>query len=90
MKLCIVILAILVSGCKTIPVIPVIPALPVELSNPCAELTTINQSTTTLSNLLKVVTENYGKYHECAASKEAIIEWYNKNRDLINSISKIN
>jgi hypothetical protein len=73
----------LLSGCLTsVPVKRNFPDVPKELLVNCPELTSIEDNTEKLSEVLKVVTANYGKYHECKISVETWIEWYNTQKKI--------
>jgi hypothetical protein len=47
-------------------------------------LQTIEGETTTLSKLMETVAKNYGTRHECSAQLEAILEWYNKQKQIFD------
>lgn len=67
----------LLSGCMgSVPVRMEFPELPEPLRQSCAELTTIEGTNITLSGLVKSVSDNYSKYHECKVKQEAFVEWY--------------
>lgn len=51
-----------------------LPALPVDLSRPCAELSTLD-GTTAQSNYLWAI-DTIDKYNRCAAMKDAVTEIY--------------
>ena len=76
------ILALLFSGCTSVQVIPTYPVLPDELKKPCEPLTTIDEKTVQLADLMKVVITNYMKRHDCAQRLEAMQEWHEQNRKL--------
>jgi hypothetical protein len=52
----------------------------------CPELSTVAADTEQLSEVLKVVTENYGQYHECRIKVDLWMEWYKTQRDIFNSV----
>jgi uncharacterized protein YceK len=75
------------SGCATVvPVTQKFPEIPATLKDHCSSLDLIEGETTTLSNLTKVVTINYTKYHECAAKVDAWVKWYRSQKDIFNSV----
>lgn len=77
----------MLSGCiTTAPVVYKFPEVPAQLAEPCVELRRVAEDEQRLSVLLETVTDNYAKYHECAVKLRGWNEWYNFNRDLINSI----
>jgi PBP1b-binding outer membrane lipoprotein LpoB len=70
--------AVFLTGCSTIvPVKRNFPDAPERLMKPCAELKKIEKSDAVLSEVTKIVTENYTLYHECSLKNDAWIEWYN-------------
>lgn len=71
--------SLLLSGCVTFSAKPKWPDQPNVGS--CPELAESSQ-TEKLSELLKVVTINYGKYHECTARVEAWQQWYEKQKKI--------
>jgi len=68
------------SGCITLNGKQDFPDAPTAAVGKCPELLTINKPEVALSELMKTVTKNYTKYHECAASVEAWQEWYDQQR----------
>ena len=82
-------LLLLLAGCGTIaPVKQQFPDMPPELSAECKQLVTIQGETTTLSKLMDTVAKNYGFYHECAADKAAIKEWYQEQKKIFDDTNK--
>ena len=78
---------VLLTGClTTVPVKQNFPEVPKELMEACPDLQTVND-TTKLSEVLKVVTDNYGQYHECRAKVDAWIEWYKTQKHIFDSVN---
>lgn len=84
MKYCL--LALLLSGCMTVPVTRTMPNLPPSLQQPPKELDQIPRNTTKLSDVLKSVTTNYSYCHECAIKLELIQSWYNQQKEIFDSV----
>lgn len=84
-KLFIIVPTFLLSGCLTFgtPVRHKFPEVPAELLKTCPDLQLV-QDTDKLSDILKVVNDNYFKYHECKLSTDTWIEWYKINKDIFN------
>jgi len=80
MRYYIVLLCVFMSGCITLSGKQDFPDVPPVLLAKCPELNTINKPTVLLSELMKTVTNNYTKYHDCAASVEAWQQWYEQQR----------
>lgn len=70
-------LLLLLSGCTT-DVRRDFPPIPNSLEQGCPELDLLTEDTDKLSEMLKVVTTNYAKYHECKIKVDTWIEWYNE------------
>ena len=77
---------ILLSGCLATPVKRTFPETPSELLTSCPDLTKVADGTAQLSEVLKVVTENYSQYHECRIKNDLWIEWYKTQKEIFNSV----
>ena len=85
-RLLLVLPVILLSGClTTTPVKRNFPEVPQELMEACPDLKQ-TQPTEKLSDVLKVVTDNYAQYHECRAKVDIWIEWYKTQKDIFDSV----
>ena len=85
-KLLVILPVILLSGClMTAPVKQTFPEVPQELMQACPDLKQTDD-TTKLSEVIKVVTENYSEYHECKAKVDTWIEWYKTQKTIFESI----
>jgi hypothetical protein len=77
---------VLLSGClMTAPVKRSFPEVPAELMEVCPDLKQTDD-TTKLSEVIKVVTENYSEYHECKAKVDTWIEWYKTQKTIFESV----
>jgi hypothetical protein len=85
-SLLIVISAIFLTGCVSVPVKRSFPEAPKELMTPCSELSKLKDGTTQISELLKVISENYGQYHECKIKNDLWIDWYNQQKKTFDSV----
>lgn len=82
----IIVLTLFLTGCSTVvPVTQPFPAAPQELQQPCEPLTTAS-TTSSLSEFAKVVVQNYGKYHSCAATVSGWQEWYSTQKQLFEEL----
>lgn len=79
-------LAFFVSGCGV--VVPKFPDYPKEIGTPCPELILVKDGEEKLSEVLKVVTKNYGQYHECRAKVQAWIDWHKEQKKNFEEIKK--
>jgi hypothetical protein len=86
MKLLIAILALSLSACVSVPVERKFPKPPEELMAACAALQTIPAGTTQLSVVLETVVANYGQYQLCQTKTDTWIEWYNRQKEIFDSV----
>lgn len=78
---------IFLTGCATVvPVQRNFPEAPKELKESCGDLSLIPTGETKLSAIIKIIVENYGKYHECKIKNDSWIEWYNKQKEVFESV----
>jgi hypothetical protein len=87
-KLLVVLTVLVLSGCAMFSPAPVkrnFPEVPKELVIVCPNLKQ-TEPTSKLSEVLKVVTENYSEYHECKAKVDTWIEWYNTQKQIFESV----
>jgi hypothetical protein len=87
MKLLLILpIVVLLSGClTTTPVKRNFPEVPKQLMEACPDLKT-TEPTEKLSEVLKVVVDNYGQYHECKIKVDTWIEWYKTQKDIFESV----
>ena len=86
MRILMLVPILLLSGClATAPVTVKFPEVPSELMNSCPDLKQTDQ-TTKLSDVLKVVTENYSQYHECRVTVDSWMEWYKTQKQIFESV----
>jgi starvation-inducible outer membrane lipoprotein len=86
MKLLIVALALSLSACVSVPVERKFPKAPEELTTACPDLQTIPAGTTQLSIVVEAVTANYGQYQLCQTKNNTWVDWYNKQKDIFESV----
>jgi len=86
MKTLLVALTILIlAGCSSTPVKRNFPAVPSELMKSCPDLKK-TEPTEKLSEVLKVVVDNYGQYHECKIKVDTWVEWYKMQKNIFESV----
>ena len=78
---------IILSGCQTMPTVPAFPEMPAGLSEPCEKLEKISEDKLKLSEFLIVVSKNYTRYHECSGKVDSLLEWYNSQKKIQESLS---
>ena len=90
MKLFLVSLVVmLLMGCasKPVPVVAKFPIAPQQLQEPCPELKKLDKDPK-LSDVGKIVADNYTLYHECAIKTKAWTEWYRSQKIIFEESSK--
>ena len=85
-KLFIISLIVFLTGCLNTPVQRTFPDVPEDLKVACPDLKEIDPKTTKLSEVVSVVTANYGQYEECQVKVDAWIEWYKTQKQIFNSV----
>ena len=78
---------LLMVGCSTtVPVTMKFPEAPGNVvMMPCPQLQKV-QDEAKLSDITKTITNNYGTYYECAVKNDAWIEWYQKQKQIFESV----
>ena len=84
MKILLLTLTLLLTACA-VPVERKFPVAPVELQQACPDLKLINP-TTKLSEVVDVVTTNYGQYKECQVKVDSWIDWYTNQKKIFESV----
>lgn len=77
-------LGVALTGCVA-PVKREFPKVPEPLMKACPELIE-TPNTKKLSEVLTVVTKNYGQYNECAIKVDSWITWYNEQKKIFDSV----
>jgi len=85
MKHLIIVTALLITGCTTVPVTVKFPDVPKDMLVACPDLKQTAE-TTKLSEVLPVVVDNYGQYYACKDSVDSWIDWYNSQKKIFDSI----
>ncbi len=85
-KLLLLVPAILLTGCLETPVKRNFPGVPEDLKVACPDLREIDPNTTKLSEVVSVVSSNYGQYQECKIKVDGWIEWYKTQKDIFESV----
>ena len=86
MRLLLILPVLLLTGCLvSTPVKRNFPEVPKELMEVCPDLKK-TESTEKLSEVLKVVVDNYGQYHECKIKVDTWVEWYKTQKDIFESV----
>lgn len=77
------------AGCSTtVPVKQKWPDVVTELQEKCPQLKTIEGEKVSITDMLKVVIENYTTYYQCANKVEGWNEWYTKQKEIFERANK--
>ena len=75
------------TGCSTVvPVRVKFPELPSDLAVQCVPLKKIPDDAK-LSDLTKIITDNYTLYHVCAANNDGLLEWYTTQKKIFEGVN---
>ena len=87
MKYIILSLALILSACSTpVPVSQKFPEVPKALVERCDSLKKIEGDKVAITEMLKVVVQNYGMYYECAAKVDGWNDWYLEQKRIYESV----
>lgn len=83
-------LSILLSSCamfqKTVPVKRNFPDAPKVLQEKCNDLKTIQGDKVSITDMLKVVVDNYRMHYECSMKVDGWQEWHTEQKKIFDSI----
>jgi starvation-inducible outer membrane lipoprotein len=87
MKYLVVLVAFFLTGCATVsvPVKAKFPVMPDTLLVKCPQLEQTKEDAK-LSDISKVIANNYTTYYECAVKHDAIVEWYKIQKTIYESV----
>ena len=89
MKYLLLSLVILLSACSTVvPVKQKFPEAPAKLMTKCPNLKTVEGEKVSITDLLKVVVENYSTYYQCAVVTDGWQEWYQIQKIISDQTNK--
>jgi len=81
-----ILLLFLLAGCSTpVPIKPKFPDVPEKIMELCPELEKLHDDTK-LSEVAKIIVDNYSSYYECAVKHEAMVEWYKMQKKIYEDI----
>jgi hypothetical protein len=89
MKNTIIVLALLLSACSTVPVVtpmPKWPDVPEDLKQPAPALIPLNHEQRQLSDLIENSNENYTQYYLLKERYEAWQNWYENQKKIWNGL----
>ena len=86
MKYLILGLALVLAACSTpVPVSQRFPDVPKALVERCESLRKVEGDRVAITEMLKVVVQNYGMYYECAAKVDGWNDWYLEQKRIYES-----
>jgi len=92
MKFILLFLIIFFTGCASlrepIPVAPIWPDIPAALREECENLKTIDTDKVLITDMMKIVIENYTLYHQCSIKVKGWNEWYVTQKKIYETINK--
>jgi hypothetical protein len=86
MKYIILSLAVFLTACSTAPVKQKFPEVPKALVERCESLKKVEGDRVAITEMLKVVVQNYGMYYECAAKVDGWNDWYLEQKRIYESV----
>jgi hypothetical protein len=87
MKYSLLLSTFLVTGCMSVPITQTFPNVPENLKTSCTPLEVIPNAAK-MSDIITIVSKNYGEYHNCNAKVEAWNEWYTKQKKIYDEVKK--
>jgi hypothetical protein len=84
--LLVLILAVLLTACQSVPVARSFPQQPETTVERCKALELVPEGTTQLSVVTSVVAKNYGSANECIVKDQTWQEWYDTQKKIFESV----
>lgn len=78
-------LPFLLVGCVATPVKRNFPEAPQEIREVCPDLQKLPDGSK-FSDVVSTVSTNYGQYHDCRTKVDVWNEWYNKQKNIFESV----
>ena len=80
-------LILLLAGCSTVvPVKQKFPNATPELMKKCESLKKIEGDKVAITDMLKVIVQNYSLYYECSTKVDGWQDWYNEQKKIFDSV----
>jgi hypothetical protein len=90
MKVIILSLVLFLSGCalfqKPVPIAPQWPDVPFQLTRKCDELKSLAGEKISITDMMKVIVENYALHYQCSTKVEGWQEWYEEQRKIYETV----
>ena len=80
-------LILLLAGCSTtVPVKQKVPNATPELMKKCESLKKIEGDKVAITDMLKVIVQNYSLYYECSTKVDGWQDWYNEQKKIFDNV----
>ena len=80
-------IALLLAGCSTtVPVTQKFPNATPELMKKCESLKKVEGDKVAITEMLKVIVQNYTLYYECSTKVDGWQDWYNEQKKIFDSV----
>ena len=90
MRITILSLGVFLSGCamfqKPVPVAPQWPDVPFQLTRKCDELKSLAGEKISITDMMKVIVENYALHYQCSTKVEGWQEWYEEQKKIYETV----
>ena len=82
-----ILIALLLAGCSTtVPVARNFPNATPELMKKCEALKKVEGDKVAITEMLKVIVQNYTLYYECSTKVDGWQDWYNEQKKIFDSV----
>lgn len=75
----------MLSACTTVPLTAKFPKAAPELMKKCEDLKKVAGDRVLITDMLKVVIQNYSLYYECSAKVDSWQDWYEEQKKIYES-----
>lgn len=86
MRSLILALIVTLAGCTAVPVKQKFPEVPDTLKERCEDLKKVEGDRVAITEMLKVVVQNYTLYYECSTKVDGWNEWYKEQKKIYESV----
>jgi hypothetical protein len=78
---------LLLTGCTSVPVRQKFPEAPEAIQTTCPNLQQLKPDVV-LSDVSKVIQQNYTLYHNCQLLQKSWVDWYNQQKAIYKELEK--
>jgi hypothetical protein len=80
------VLLLLTSCSTTVPVVQKFPNATPELMKSCENLKKVEGDKVAITEMLKVIVQNYSLYYECSTKVDGWQDWYNQQKKIFENV----